>query len=187
MAFCLACKRVGGGLEAVLGGDQRAVQLVIGHLQIGDAVLIGRLHLLVAMILGGDDAVLEDHIDGGERHPAQEDQDQPGKGGLQRRAEGEELHPPVAADIDLAFREGRMEPCPDALQQRCRLSVEDPSGRLARPSPPRGISPVRAVPIKRRCQKKERELTAVTAALQNRRFFIGFGRLPARPRHGRAP
>ena len=72
----LGLQRVGGGLEAVLGGDQRAVQIVIGDLQIGDAVLIGRLHLLIAMILGGDDAVLEDHIDGGKRHPAQEDQGQ---------------------------------------------------------------------------------------------------------------
>ena len=90
----------------ILGIDQRAVEIVIGTLQVGDPVLIGGLHLLVAMVLGGDDAVLEDHIDGGERDPAQEDQGQARKRRLQRRTKCEELHPAIAADINLAFREG---------------------------------------------------------------------------------
>ena len=39
-------KAVGDGLEAIFSADQRAVQLVIGNLQIGDAVFVSRLHLL---------------------------------------------------------------------------------------------------------------------------------------------
>ena len=125
----LGLKAVGDGLEAIFSADQRAVQLVIGNLQIGDAVFVSRLHLLVAVILGGDDAVLEDHIDGGEGHPAQEDQGQAGQRRLQRRAEGEELHPTVAADIDLPLRKRLMNPGPCALEQwRHRI------GSLARSS-----------------------------------------------------
>ena len=114
----LGLQRVRSGLEAVLGGNQRAVQFVIRYLEVGDAVLVRRLHLLVAVILGGDDAVLEDHIDRGKRHPAQEDQGQAGQGRLQRRTESEELHPPVAADIDLTFGEGGVNPRPGAFQER---------------------------------------------------------------------
>ncbi len=90
----LGLKFVRRGLELVLGPDQGAVEIVIGDLQVGEPVLICGLHLLEAVILGLDDAVLEDHIDGGERDPAQEDQGEAGHGGLQGGAKREELHPP---------------------------------------------------------------------------------------------
>jgi hypothetical protein len=75
----LGLQGVGGRPETVFGRNQRRIQIVIGYLQVGDLVLIGGLHLLIAMILGGDDAVLEDDIDGGESHPAQEDQNEAGQ------------------------------------------------------------------------------------------------------------
>ena len=156
MAFCLACSASAVALKRSSAPNQRAVQLVIGNLQIGDAVLIGRLHLLIAVILGGDDAVLEDHIDGGERHPAQEDQGQPGQRRLQRRTEGEELHPAVAADIDLAFGEGGVNPRPGAFQER-RLLLRR-TGSSASMAVTAGISPAPRLPIKLRCQKNEREV-----------------------------
>ena len=109
---------VGGRLEAVLGRNQGAVHFVQGDLQVGDAVFIGGRHLLIAMVLRRDDPVLEDDVDGGERDPAQEDQRQAREGRLQRRAECEELHAPVGADVDLALRERFMEPSPDALYER---------------------------------------------------------------------
>jgi len=128
----LGLQRIGGRFETVLGPHQRAVQFVIGNLQVGDAAFIGLLHLLIAMVLGGDDAVLEDHIDGGERHPAQEDQGQSGQRRLQRRPEGEELHPAVAADINLTFRESLMNPRPDALEKRRRLHLGTLLGSVLR-------------------------------------------------------
>ena len=112
----LVCLR----LEAVFGRYQRAVQFVVGKLQVGDAIFVGRLHLLIAMILRRDDAVLEDHVHGRERDPAEEDQRQTGERRLQCRAEGEELHPAVASNVDLALRKCFMEPRPDALNERPR-------------------------------------------------------------------
>ena len=130
--FCLVCSSSAADLNWSSARDQRAVQFVIGKLQIGDAVLIGRLHLLIAVILGRDDAVLEDHVDGGERDPAEEDQRQAGQRRLQRGAEGEELHPAVAADVDLALGKRRMKPRPDALDERHRPCRNFPFGRLSR-------------------------------------------------------
>ncbi len=105
-------------LEAVSGGNESAVQFVIGNLQIRDAVFILRLHRLIAAIFGGDDVILEDHVDARECHPAQEDQHQARKRCLQRRTEGEELHPAVAADVDLALGKNRVQPVPQPLGQR---------------------------------------------------------------------
>ena len=181
----LGLKRVGGGLEPVLRRNQRAVQFVIGHLQIGDAVLISRLHLLVAMVLGGDDAVLEDHIDGGKRHPAQENQGEAGKGRLQRRPEGEKLHSTVAANIDLALGEGGVQPCPGAFQER-RLGFGillvsfalNPSRHhpVFRPVP----EPRPALVPEKRARGQSRGPGAAKAV------FIGTSPLPERLRHGRA-
>ena len=59
---CFVWNLVRDCLEAVLGGHQRAVEFVERDLLVGHPVLIGRLHLLITMVLGRDDAVLEDHI-----------------------------------------------------------------------------------------------------------------------------
>src|SRR5215471_8638303 len=113
-------ERVRGLLEVVFGRDKGAIQLVVGCLQIGDPVLVSRLHFLVAMVLGGNNAVLEHHVHGRKRHPTQENQREPGDGRLKRGAEAEKLHPPVAADVYLPFRKGFMEPRPNALHERFR-------------------------------------------------------------------
>ena len=107
-------------LELVVGRDQRRVHLVVGNLQIGDAVFVSRLHLLGVMLFGGNDAILEDHIDRCECDPAKEDQGKTGTGRLKRGAKGEKLHAAVAAHINLAFGKCLMEPRPSALQERLR-------------------------------------------------------------------
>ena len=48
MVFCLVVQFVGRGFEPVFGAHQRAVQFVVGNLQIGQTVLIGRLHFLIS-------------------------------------------------------------------------------------------------------------------------------------------
>ena len=75
------------------------------------------------MVLRRDDAVFEDDVDGGERHPAEEDQRKARKRRLQRGAEREELHPPFAADVDLPFWERRMQPRPYPLNERLGHAV----------------------------------------------------------------
>ena len=116
----LGLQFVRGRFELVLGRNQSAVHFVVGQLQIGDPVFVGRLHLLIAMVLGRDDAILEDDVDGREGDPAEEDKREPGKRRLQRRPKGEELHPAIAPNINLTFWKGFVKPRPDALHERFR-------------------------------------------------------------------
>src|SRR5690349_3049811 len=118
----LQLKFVGRRLEAIFCGDQSTVQFVVRQLQISHAIFVSRLHLLIAMILGRDDAILEDHIDRRERDPAEKDERETSERCLERWSKGKKLHAPVAADVDLALRKSFVEPRPKALTERSRHS-----------------------------------------------------------------
>jgi hypothetical protein len=86
-------------------------------LQIRDARFIERLHLFEMPFLAGKDTVLENHVNGGKRDPAEEEQPASGKDRLHLRTEGEKLNPAVAADIDLALGKNNGEAPPGALPE----------------------------------------------------------------------
>src|SRR5262249_40813663 len=94
-----------------------AVELVIGNLQIGDARLIRLLHRDEVLFPGFDDAVLENDVHRGERNPAEQDYACACTDGLHHRVEGEELHPAVASDVDLALGDCATPPAPALLPE----------------------------------------------------------------------
>ena len=109
---------IGDRYEAVLGRDQRAVQFVIGELELGDPPLIGGLHLLEVVFLGRDDAVLEHHVDGRKGDPAQTQEACACQDRLRQRTERTEVNPALAANVDLALWKPHAEGFPDAFAAR---------------------------------------------------------------------
>jgi hypothetical protein len=65
-----------------------------------------------------ENAVFEKDINGCEGDPSEEKHADTGENGLHLRTEGEELHPPIAADIDLPFGERMAYAPPGALPEQ---------------------------------------------------------------------